>query len=142
MREYEICVTSSMANLAKVADFASERARLAGMGEDQVFEVQMAVDEACANAMEHAYKGRQDGEIRVCCYVEKDDFVVCVTDYGKPFDPSSISAPDLSASLEERDVGGLGLFFMRALMDGVEFRSGPIRGNEVIMRKHRRPSRS
>ena len=142
MGEFEICVTSNMANLTKIARFASERARLAGMGEDQVFDVQMAVDEACANAMEHAYKGRQDGEIHVCCYVEKDEFVVRVTDYGKPFDPSSIPPPDLSAPLEERDVGGLGLFFMRALMDGVEFRSGPVRGNEVIMRKRRTRSRS
>ncbi len=139
--EFEICVSSQLENLARIAEYISERAALAGLNEHQVFEVQMAIDEACTNSMKHAYEGREDGEVSVCCYVEDDDFVVRVTDSGKPFDPTAIPPPDLSSPLEDRQEGGLGLFLMRELMDSVEFHAGPGVGNQVIMRKRRKASK-
>ncbi|MHB0858943.1 MAG: ATP-binding protein [Anaerolineae bacterium] len=135
--EYEICVSSQVEHLAEIAAFVSSQAARAGMSEDEVFAVQMAVDEACTNSMEHAYEGRTDGMVRVCCAIEADGLTVRIIDFGKPFDPTSVPTPDVSAPLEERGIGGLGLFFMRRLMDEVEFRFDAVRGNEVIMRKHR-----
>ena len=137
-QEYELCVSSSFRNLGQIAEFVAERARQAGLDDAQVFDVQMAVDEACTNSMEHAYGGREDGLVRVCCYVEGEDFVVRVTDYGASFDPSAVPKPDLAAPLEKRATGGLGLFFMRELMDQVDFRAHPTEGNTVIMRKRRK----
>ncbi len=134
-REYEICVSSQLLNLAEIAEFVSQRALSAGLNENQVFDVQMAVDECCTNAMEHAYDGHQDGQVRVCCYVESNDFVVRVTDYGRSFDPATISQPDLSLPVEERQIGGLGLYLMRQLMDCVEYRADEKAGNQTVMRK-------
>jgi serine/threonine-protein kinase RsbW len=136
IREYELCVRSALSNLAQIAEFVSDQARSAGMGEDQVFEVQMAVDEACTNAMEHAYEGRLDGEVRICCYSEDHQFVVRIIDFGKPFSPEDVPAPRTDVPLEEREIGGLGLFFMRQLMDRVEIRSSE-QGNEVVMAKRK-----
>jgi serine/threonine-protein kinase RsbW len=136
IREYELCVRSELSNLAQIAEFVTDQARSAGMDEDRIFEVQMAVDEACTNAMEHAYEGRSDGEVRICCYHENHQFVVRIVDFGKPFSPDDVPAPRTDAPLEEREIGGLGLFFMRQLMDRVEIRSNE-QGNEVIMVKIR-----
>ncbi|MBC7235267.1 MAG: ATP-binding protein [Chloroflexi bacterium] len=134
-------MSSKLANLARISAFVSEQARLVGMTEDQIFEVQMAVDEACTNAMEHAYGGREDGEVRVCCYTEGDDFVVRVTDFGEPFDPDAVPQPRLDVPLEQREVGGLGLFFMRKLMDRVDIATTKGQGNQVVMyKRHRKPS--
>jgi serine/threonine-protein kinase RsbW len=134
LREYELCVRSELSNLAQIAEFVTDQARSAGMDEDRIFEVQMAVDEACTNAMEHAYEGRSDGQVRICCYSENHQFVVRIVDFGKPFSPDDVPAPRTDAPLEEREIGGLGLFFMRQLMDRVEIRSNE-QGNEVIMIK-------
>jgi serine/threonine-protein kinase RsbW len=134
MEPLELCVSSDLSELATISDFVAQIARRAGVSEADVFEIQMATDEACTNSMEHAYAG-QPGEVRVCCWVEEGDFVVRVTDFGRRFDPDQIPMPDTSAPLESRDVGGLGLFFMRELMDGVEFLSDA-QGNQVILRKH------
>lgn len=133
--EYALCVTSELSNLAQIADFVSERATRAGMNADKAFEVQTAVDEACTNCMEHAYQGRADGQVHVCCYRQDDDFVVCITDHGRAFDPELVALPDTSAPLEERQVGGLGIFLMRKLMDSVEFSFCEREGNQVLMRK-------
>lgn len=134
MQLQEICVSSATANLAEIADFVAERAALAGLDEERVFAVQMAVDEACTNSMQHAYEGRADGEVRICCYVDDDDFVVQIFDHGKRFDPEAVPEPDLASPLEERAIGGLGVFFMRRLMDCVEFTADE-GGNLVTLRK-------
>jgi len=134
---YEICVSSQLRRLAEIAEFVSERARAAGLDEEQVFDVQMAIDEAATNSMQHAYQGNEDGEIRVCCYVEQDDFCVRITDFVHPFDPDTVPEPDLSTPLASREIGGLGLFFMRKLMDQVEFTSDASGGNQVTLRLRR-----
>ncbi|MGC9360845.1 MAG: ATP-binding protein, partial [Anaerolineae bacterium] len=57
-------------------------------------------------------------------------------DQGQVFDPSAVPEPDLNSPLEDRDVGGLGLYFMRKLMDSVTFAAPRGGGNQVVMRKH------
>jgi serine/threonine-protein kinase RsbW len=64
-----------------------------------------------------------------------DEFVVTIRDRGKPFDPSSVPAPDLHADLGERRVGGLGIYFMRKMMDEVSYSLDAEGGNELTMRK-------
>jgi serine/threonine-protein kinase RsbW len=135
MEPFELCVSSDLTQLARISEFVAQSARQAGVSEAGVFEIQMATDEACTNSIEHAYSGHT-GEVRVCCWVEEGDFVVRVTDFGRRFDPNQVPLPDTSAPLESRDIGGLGLFFMRELTDHVEFSSDAVQGNRVILRKH------
>ena len=138
--EEGLCVTSSLVNLGDIADYVAQQATVAGLDEECTFEVQMAVDEACTNSIQHAYRGHNTGELRVCCFREGDDFVVEITDFGAPFDPQSIPAPDVTGPLEERSIGGLGVYLMRQLMDSVQFRADPQSGNVVVMRKSTRIS--
>ncbi|MFH1085163.1 MAG: ATP-binding protein [Chloroflexota bacterium] len=139
---HDICVASEATNLARIAEFVGDRARLAGLDDDRVFEIQMAVDEACTNAISHAYQGQGDGLVYICCYEEGSDFVVSVTDHGRPFDPNSVPAPRLDAPLEKREIGGLGLYLMRQMTDSIAFSFDERLGNRVVMHKHRkvRPS--
>ncbi|NLT74570.1 MAG: ATP-binding protein [Chloroflexi bacterium] len=127
---------SSLSHLAAIAEFVADGARQAGLSEEEVFAVQMAADEACTNSIEHAYGG-QEGEVRICCWAEGNEYVVRITDFGRPFDPDSVPIPDTKAPLTERNIGGLGLFFMRELVDQVDFASDPIQGNQVTLRKRR-----
>jgi len=137
MERHEICYASDRGKLGEISEFIGEHARHAGLGEDDVYEIQMATDEACTNSIEHAYDGLTSGQIEVCCYVEGAFFVVSVRDYGRRFDPDTVPVPDVTAPLEERSIGGLGLYFMRRLVDSIEFSFDPVQGNQVLMRKRR-----
>lgn len=132
----EMCVSADLDSLAGIARFVTAMAVDAGLSDDDVYDVQMAVDEACTNSIEHAYGGT-GGVLRVCCFVEGDDFVVRITDFGRPFRPDAVPEPDLTCPIEERGVGGLGLFFMKQLMDSVSFTFSAQEGNRVVMRKSR-----
>ena len=133
----ELTVASDLENLAQIAEFVTDAALRLGLDEKQAFEVQMATDEACANVVEHAYGPGGVGEILIRCEVEGGDFVVTICDHGRSFDPDQVPEPDLTCPLEGRQIGGLGLFFMRKLMDRVDFYSDPDTGNELRMYKRR-----
>jgi len=132
-----------MKNLMVISDFIASVAGELDLDEDQTFSVQMAVDEACANVIEHAYGGRADGMLRIACEVVNDEVVVTIHDHGRPFDPRGVLRPDIAAPLEKRPEGGLGLFLMEKLMDSIEFKFNAVEGNVLTMRKgkrHEKPS--
>jgi len=123
-------------SLARVGDFVRNLAPEAGLESFAVYSIEMAVDEACSNIIEHAYGGEGKGEIRCTCSVVEDEMKIVIKDRGKPFDPSSIPPPNLSKDIDERQAHGLGLHFIRKWMDEVQFLSKG-RENILTMVKHK-----
>lgn len=119
---YLLDITSDMANLERVADFIADIARKSNLTQRQSDDVQMAVDEAVTNVMEHAYEGQTDGVIFIKCRVDAKEFFVEIRDTGKAFDVKKLKKPNTKSPLSERSIGGLGVFFMKKLMDKVEFK--------------------
>jgi len=101
--------------------------------------VELAVDEAVTNVIKHAYAGGK-GEIHLTCTREGDTFVVTIQDKGKPFDPHSVTPPDLEADIDSRRIGGLGIFFMKKFMDEVSYRFDPSEGNVLTLKKKALPA--
>jgi serine/threonine-protein kinase RsbW len=127
--------------LAQIAEFVTQAARGAGLTDDDVFHVEMAVDEACSNVIEHAYAGAA-GEIELtCASPEQGRLEVVIHDRGRSFDPAAVLEPNVGAgaSLDALQAGGLGLFFMRKLMDEVRFNFSPGCGNTLYMIKRKQP---
>jgi anti-sigma regulatory factor (Ser/Thr protein kinase) len=112
-------------------------ARAAGFDEQALYQIELAIDEACANVVQHAYEGVEPGDMEVCCCLEGQDFVVRIRDWGKTFNPDRVPEPDVDAPLEERTLGGLGLFLMKRYMDRVQFTFDPEGGNTLVMVKKR-----
>ena len=108
-------------NLEQVREFAAQAAKDSGLEPDDIYNVQLAVDEAFTNIVEHAYGGEGDDEIQCNCQIAGDGLTISLKDCGHPFDPESVPDPDLDSDLNERKVGGLGLFFIHELMDEVDF---------------------
>jgi anti-sigma regulatory factor (Ser/Thr protein kinase) len=79
-----------------------------------------ALDEVVSNVVRHAYGGAA-GSFQVAAALDPGTLVVEVTDGAPPFDPLDRPAPDTSAPLESRQVGGLGIALVRALADDVRY---------------------
>jgi serine/threonine-protein kinase RsbW len=123
--------------LAAIGEFVTQAAEAAGLDARAVYAVQLAVDEACSNIIEHAYGGEGRGDIECTCMVNNSGLTVILRDYGRPFDPASMPEPDLCASLEDRQARGLGLYLIRQLMDKVRFEFTADSGNVLTMVKRK-----
>lgn len=127
-------------SLAAIGEYVTRAAEAAGLDARSVEGVELAVDEACSNIIEHAYGGEGRGDIEVTYRIDGDGLTVLLRDYGQPFDTDRVPEPDLQAPLEDRDAGGLGLHFIRQLMDQVRFEFTAGSGNVLTMVKRREVS--
>jgi sigma-B regulation protein RsbU (phosphoserine phosphatase) len=100
-----------------------------GLGDAAAAEVALAVSEACANVIAHAYGGRRGGEIRVSLTRGAVDVTVRIDDDAPAVDPNRIRA----RPLDELRPGGLGVHFIRQLMDDVRYEPRPGGGNRLTM---------
>jgi anti-sigma regulatory factor (Ser/Thr protein kinase) len=108
----------------------------AGLPEKAAHALQLAVDEACANAIEHGYGGRPDGRVEVEVTFKQDAVTVTVRHRGDPYDPERYRPPELQQMVRGYVVHGYGLHLMHRLVDEVAFhlRDG---ASEVRLTKRR-----
>jgi serine/threonine-protein kinase RsbW len=124
--------------LDEIREFVGNIARNGGFGEKDIYNIQLATDEAASNIIEHAYEGIKDGVLDISCGMEADTIKITLIDYGFPFDPSTIPMPDLKADLSNRKIGGLGIYLMRKLMDDVQYEPRLDKSNVLTMVKRKR----
>jgi len=125
----------SLNNLEKICDFVTDCANHAGLNEEEVYAVQLAVDEATTNIIEHGYGQECPSRIDINCEPTVDGIKVVIYDDAAPFDPTLIPEPDINVSLDEVKPRGLGIFFMRKMMDEVRYESSLDKGNTLTMIK-------
>ena len=136
LKKYDLKVTSQSDNLAIVREFVSNVASNIGFNTDDVSKIELAVDEACANVIKHAYGKNSKQLIEISIRIDKKKMMVIVTDKGKGFDPDCQKLPNINEYLSEMRVGGLGLFLIETLMDEVDFQIKPGVRNQVKMIKY------
>jgi len=108
-------------NMETLMTFVSDRARALGFSAKRIKEIELATEEALVNIINYAYKDC-DGTIRISCSDEMPShLIIRIEDYGAAFDVLSLSDPDITCSLTDRAVGGLGVFLIRKLMDDVTY---------------------
>ena len=90
----------------------------------------------CDDCRSRRARCRRQPTIDIVCEPGDGELVITIEDQAKPFDPGSIPEPHLNTSLEEIQVGGLGLFFMRQVMDAVEFTTDD-GSNKLVLVKRR-----
>jgi anti-anti-sigma factor len=136
-----LTTTAELDALATIGAFVRAGLEHAGFDERGSWQVQLAVDEAATNIIQHAYPAASSGAIEVIWWFDDTTFGVELRDTGQPFDPAAVPRPQIDAPLEERGGGGLGLYLIDQLMDTVAFaREAP--GVNVVRMSRRRPSRA
>jgi serine/threonine-protein kinase RsbW len=121
-------------NLTLIRHFVEERATALEADPAVVPDLLLAVNEAATNIVLHGYRG-QPGVIEIEIRRKGDSVVICLRDEAPPFDPRLVPPPDLTLPLEERPLGGLGIYLISQLMDDVTHRVMSEGGNELTLLK-------
>jgi serine/threonine-protein kinase RsbW len=124
-------------SLEPISKFIIKKAKNAGFSENDVYAIQTAVDEACSNVIDHAYGGENIGDIEIRMENTHHELKIIISDTGDPFDPEDVPNPDITSPLEIRKERGLGIFFMKKLMDEVIFEFSPSEGNKLTLTKYK-----
>lgn len=117
----QLTITSETEHLARVREFLQNCATRAGLPGSELGKIVLAVDEATANIMKHAYGGQPGGEIHFAIRSDGERLEVVITDHGQGFDPDRIKDPDMAEHVRAGRKSGLGIFLMRQIMDEVTY---------------------
>ena len=128
----ELRLEPLLSEIPRLIEWVEARCAAAGVAGDIAMKLALALEEAVANVIRHGLPGSPSPH-RIAVRLEIGSAMVAaeIIDNGRPFDPTGAPPPDLSLPLEERQPGGLGIYLMRELMDGVEYRRS---GNSNILR--------
>ena len=105
------------------------------MEEQEIFNLELAVDEACANVIEHVYGNDTSKEVIIRAICDDKEVRISVIDMGRGFDPTGVTPATIDSLVSGRKSGGLGIRLIRALMDEVSYEISPGQKNELHMVK-------
>ncbi len=115
-------VDSKSGDLKRVRDMVSALERAHALSAEVVFDLNVVLDELISNIIKYAYTDDAPHEIRVSLSAAGGVVEVGIEDDGKAFDPFAAPEPDLTLPLSERPIGGLGVHFVRKLMNEIKYK--------------------
>ncbi|NOX36521.1 MAG: ATP-binding protein [Calditrichaeota bacterium] len=135
---YRLRLPAETRNLDIIRKFVVGIAEQCGFSEEDVYNIELAVDEAASNVIKHAYTHQTSNEkiIDVAVRERSDGLEIVIGDKGKGFDPQAVKPPDMGEYMKKLKSGGLGLYLIKKLMDKVSFRMRPGVRNEIRMIKY------
>ena len=118
----ELTVAATLGNLDAVTDFVNEQLENVGCSAKIIMQTDLAVEEIFVNIALYAYHP-EIGEATVRCSVggEPLRIVIGFVDGGKPYNPLEKAEPDITAAVQERQIGGLGVFLAQKMMDDISY---------------------
>ena len=129
MRSKELTIEARVENLCKVLVFVDRFLKEYGCAPKDKMSIVVAVEEIFVNIASYAYApGGGMATVRVESCDDPVGVVITFLDHGVPYDPLAKEDPDITESAEKRQIGGLGIFMTKKLMDSIdyEYRDGQI----------------
>jgi len=110
--------------LEKIGKLAADAGSKAGFNDIEIGDIQLAIDEVCTNTIIHGLKNDQNLTFQMVVQWNPGEIEIQIHESGELFDPLDLEDPNLENIMEEQSAGGLGLYFLRELMDEADFRIG------------------
>ena len=118
----EISLANELREIAGVAARVDEFCAAHKLMPSVSYAANLAIDEILTNTISYGYEDRDRHRIEIIVSLETDSLVVVIVDDSMPFDLGLVPERDLDLSLEDTPLGGLGLYLVHQMMDGVDYR--------------------
>lgn len=121
MTQVGVRILNRREDIRSVIDAVERFAAANGIGSATLHDVSVVLDEALANIIAYGFEPGRQSEISIQTEYEQGTISIVIEDQGRPFDPTQAPDPDTVKPLQSRQAGGLGIHFMRSLMDEVSY---------------------
>jgi anti-sigma regulatory factor (Ser/Thr protein kinase) len=134
-KSIEFTLLNQASEIGRLQDQVEALGRQQGLAPRVLHAAQLALEEHLTNVMAYAYAPGGEHQIHVRVQIGRSELRIEVEDDGRPFNPLEHPTPDLSRSLEERRIGGLGIHMMRQSLDAMEYRREHDRNRLVMIKR-------
>lgn len=128
--EKTIILANEISEISRLYDFIEDMGNEFSLASDVVFNLNLVLEEAVVNIINYAYPKEEHESIYLSARLHEGSIVLVLTDTGKEFDPTMSPEADITLSAEERQIGGLGIFLIRQIMNEVKYER--IEGKNIL----------
>ena len=121
MNSRSVVLKNNIEEIRTMSAFLEEISSELNLSMENSFNINLAIEEAVTNIILYAYPQDEEHDFILSAEHSENQLTFKLIDSGKEFDPTSRPDVDVTLSLEERPIGGLGIFFMRQIMKTVEY---------------------
>ena len=118
-KEYSFELKSSLSELDNLCQKLEDFGLKIGLSKKLIFEINLALDELFTNIICYGIDNSSEHIIRMTIIPENDEVCVCIEDDGIPFNPIKFEIPEISRSIEDCKIGGLGIHIVKKLVDDI-----------------------
>ena len=119
--EKSIILANDISEITRLYEFIEEMGNDFSLSPDIVFNLNLVLEEAVVNVINYAYPKEDHQYIYLSATMKDGSIVLVLTDTGKEFDPTAAPEADITLSADERQIGGLGIFLIRQIMNEVRY---------------------
>ena len=117
----EICIKNKISELEKVAQFVEEIGEELGLSMELQMNLNLVMEEMVTNVIFYAYPQDEEADIELLAKSDGKELTFVLSDQGKEFDPTAKEDNDLSVNPAERELGGMGIFIVKNIMNKVTY---------------------
>ena len=117
----EIIIKNEIAELERVAVFVEEVSQLLSLDSEKTMNLNLALEEVVSNVILYAYPQKMGENIIIKASSDDNILVFTITDKGDEFDPTKVEDADITLAAEDREIGGLGIFIVKNIMNEVTY---------------------
>lgn len=128
--EKSIILANDISEISRLNEFIEEIGNEFSLAPDVIFNLTLVLEEAVVNVINYAYPKEEHEYIYLSARMHEESIVLVLTDTGKEFDPTAAPEADVTLSAEDRQIGGLGIFLIRQIMNEVKYER--IEGKNVL----------
>ncbi len=136
-QSFEMKIGSDIREIPAVSRRLEDTMGASGFSSEEILDTQLAVEEVVTNIIVHGYK-KAGCPVEISCRFIPGAAMIRIADSAPPFDPLSIPEPDLGGDIDKRRIGGLGIYLLRRIMDGISYRYE--NGRNILTMEKRRSS--
>ena len=129
----EIIIKNEIAELERVAVFVEEVSQLLSLDSETTMNLNLALEEVVSNVILYAYPQKMGENIIIKASSDDNILVFTITDKGDEFDPTKVEDADITLAAEDREIGGLGIFIVKNIMNEVTYQR--LEGKNILTLK-------
>ena len=119
--QQSITLKNDVRQIGQLNEFTRSATQALQLNHEMAHQIKLAVEEAVVNIMEYAYPANTEGTVEIKAEADASQLRFILIDSGAEFDPTEASKADTTLSLDERPIGGLGIFLVRNMLDSINY---------------------
>jgi serine/threonine-protein kinase RsbW len=133
-RSFDLILKAEINEIPRVSAALENVMQVHSFSKEEILDTQLAVEEVVTNVIMHGYEGHS-GEIHITCHATRGSIEIQIEDSAPLFNPLSVPDPDVTADIQDRRLGGLGIFLIRRVMDDVMYRNDQEKNILVLIKR-------